>query len=890
MVGSAILHYQVLEKLGEGGMGVVYKARDAKLNRFVAVKVLPPELVSDSGRKARFVQEAKAASALNHPNIVTIHDIVSHSSGECLVMEFVEGKSLAQVIARREARLTEILKITAQIADAIAAAHTAGIIHRDLKPSNIMITESGLVKVLDFGLAKLVAGPSGPAGATITLPRTDPGMIVGTPGYMSPEQVRGQELDRRSDIFNFGLVLYEMLSGTRAFQGDTGVDVMSAILKDSPPDLPESVPAALRQIVAVCLEKNPINRFESARDIGHALRALSAGTSITGALPKVEAVEGSRARKWAYRLLLAAASITAVVFAALYFLRQPEPLDLSAYNYTPFATDAEPETNGVWSPDGRSIAYLKQVDKKNQLFVRGLDAPLPTRLTNVSGEVYGIPFWSPEGDKIYYIVDSPTGQLWSVGVAGGKPQLVVADVHAAATLSPDGKTLAIWRVEDKGGKRISSLWISSPPGSTPRKYEPAPFEQPGQFIPVILSFSPDGSKIFLSTNSGGDEVGIWLLEWPDGPKAKPRRLFPERTFYWPPSISWLPDSRRLVMALAGKIWLGDTRGGRLNQLTSPEADMHGGPSVSRDGRRIVFTLSNNDYDIMEIPLDGSALRSILATSRNEYSPSWSSAGDRMAYITNRSGAPEIWLRSAAGGWERPVVTGGDFPDEGEHTLLNVMLSPDGNRAAFTRRSGGKVKIWITSASGGKPMMLFPGISRYETASSWSPDGAFLAFLIFSEHREIAVAQIGGRDAPVLIEDPTLVTPPIWSPDGRWIAYGRGEELRLVAPDGKGARVIPCPVKPNNQGFVMVWSRDSSAIYVASSQSEIAQLFAVDFKTGKAKKIAELGKGVEFRSNTNYSLSASLSADGKSFFTSVRSYKSDLWLLEGFLRPGRRRQP
>jgi Tol biopolymer transport system component len=884
MVGSTILQYQILEKFGEGGMGVVYRARDTKLNRIVAIKVLPPELVSDPGRKARFVQEARAASALNHPNIVTIHDIVSQDSGECIVMEFVEGQPLAQLIALKENRIPDILKLTAQIADAIAAAHTAGIIHRDLKPSNIMVTESGLVKVLDFGLAKLISGPPGPAGATITLPRTDPGMIVGTPGYMSPEQVRGQELDRRSDIFNFGLILYEMLAGMRAFQGDTSADVASAILKESPPDLPESVPAALRQIVAICLEKSPINRFESARDIGFALRALSTGTSITGVVPKEEAAAPKdRPWKWGSRLAWGATAATAVVFTALYFLGRPEPLDLSAYKYTPFATEADLETGGAWSPDGKSIAYLKNPGVRGQLFVRSLNSPIPTQLANDTTGISVNPFWSPQGNRVYFINDR---KLWSVGVAGGTPLLALSDVDSAAALSPEGNALAFWRTEEREGKRMSSLWISSPPGSPPRKYEPAPFESEGSGNPIFIRFAPDGAKICLSevfTNS------VWLLDWPDGPKAKARRIFPGHVFSWAPAFDWMPNSRHLVMAINGELWLGDTKTGKLRQATSSETGGLNNPSVSPDGQRIVYTVSNDDYNIVEIPLDGSAPRPYLATSRDERSPSWSLAGDRMAYITKRSGKDEIWLRSASGDWERPIVTQADFPDGTDSAFFLMALSPDGGQVAFSRQDREGAKIWIASASGGKAMMAMPGITQWEIAPSFSPDGALFACVVFTDRGQIAVVRVGSPEPPYYHKDPSPSTAPIWSPDGRSIAYGSGEELILITPDGKITRRIPSPMRPSNQNFVMVWSRDSSVIYMASSQSQMAQLFAVEVNTGKATKLADLGNDIEFSNDVGYSMSGSLSPDGKGFFTSDRVRKSDLWILEGFPQPQRRRR-
>ena len=883
MIGKSVGQYLILEKLGEGGMGVVYKARDTRLNRLVAVKVLPPEKTADSERKARFVHEARAASALNHPNIVTIHDILTHEGMECIVMEFVAGKPLSSTIAGERMRPSEILKCAAQIADALAAAHAAGIIHRDLKPSNIMVTESGLAKVLDFGLAKLVSWPSEPEGATMTLPRTDAGTVVGTPGYMSPEQVRGRPLDRRSDIFNFGIVLYEMLSGRRAFQGDTSADVTSAILKEEPPSLSENVPAALRQIVSVCLEKNPANRFESARDIGFALRALSAGTSLTGTAAKIDEPAKKRRglKKWAYRSALAATAAAAVAFALLFFLRRPAPLDLTGYTYTPFATEAGVEWYGVWSPDGKSIAYLKQAGRLLQLFVRGLDSPVPTQLTNspTGVDLLTFPFWPPQGDKIYFLSDS---KLWSVGVAGGRPQLVLSDVYLTAALSPDGKTLAFWRYSNEDGQQTGSVWISSPPGSEPRKYQASSREYQGMLMPVYLRFSPDGKKIGLSENA---HVAVWLLDWPDGPKAGVKRIFPSRVFSNAPPFDWQPDSRHLILAIDGALWQGDTKTGALRKAAASESSYLDCPSVSADGKKIVYAAGASDWDIVRIPLDGSAPRPYLATSMIESHPSWSSAGDRMSFITNRSGKDEIWLRSGSGDWERPVVTQADFPQGETSGFICAALSPDGSRVAYTRRAGEKIEMWISTSSGGKPMDVLPGEEARSGGwmPSFSPEGDRLVYYAYTDHGEIAVIRIGSAEPPYFHKDPVPATPPIWSPDGRWIAYGSDESLVLISPDGKDIRKIPSPARPAYQSFLMVWSRDSSAIYVLSSQSETAQLFAVDIKTGKAAKISDLGKDIFFLSATNFCLAGSLSPDGKSIFTFVPKGNADLWILEGLTK-------
>ena len=283
MTGRTIAHYEILEKLGEGGMGVVYKARDTRLNRFVTLKLLPADKIADEERLRRFTQEARTASGLNHPNIITIHDIASEDGVQFMVMEFVAGKTLDQVIPRKGMRLAEVLKIGAQIAEALTAAAAAGVIHRDIKPGNVMVSDNGHVKVLDFGLAKMSERVVSSEGATATFvgeaenPRTREGTVIGTVSYMSPEQAEGRPLDPRSDIFSFGALLYEMVTGQRAFRGDTSMSTISAILRDDPAPAGQvcaDVPRDLEKIIARCLRKDPERRFQTMADVRVSLLEL----------------------------------------------------------------------------------------------------------------------------------------------------------------------------------------------------------------------------------------------------------------------------------------------------------------------------------------------------------------------------------------------------------------------------------------------------------------------------------------------------------------------------------------------------------------------------------------------------------------------------------------
>jgi len=328
MTGRTISHYEVLEKLGEGGMGVVYKARDSHLKRFVALKVLPTEKVADAERKQRFVQEARAASALNHPNIVTVHDIDQSDGIDFIAMEYVEGKSLGELIGRKGLKLSEALKYAVQIADALAKAHAAGIVHRDLKPANVMVTGDGRVKVLDFGLAKLTeTAPVGPEDPTLTeRPSTEVGLIVGTAGYMSPEQAEGKTVDARSDIFSFGSVLYEMVTGRRAFRRDSPASTLAAILHLEPPPLPAEIPQELERVITRCLRKDPLRRFQHIDDVKIALEELKE-ESDSGKLTAAQVPARPRSRRF-LRPALAAAAVAVLAAGSVFLWRraQAKPL------------------------------------------------------------------------------------------------------------------------------------------------------------------------------------------------------------------------------------------------------------------------------------------------------------------------------------------------------------------------------------------------------------------------------------------------------------------------------------------------------------------------------------------------------------------------------------
>jgi len=862
--------YEVVARLGAGAMGEVYRARDSRLGREVAIKILPAEFAFDPDRRRRFEQESRAASALCHPNIVIVFDVGEQDGVSYIVSELVDGESLRDLIERGPVSLRKTIDTGAQIADGLAAAHAAGVVHRDLKPENVMLTRDGRPKILDFGLARYQ--PATPASGTMTM--TQPGMVMGTAGYMSPEQVTGAPADARSDIFSLGIILHEMLGGKLPFARATMVETMSAILRDDPPELPATLPPAVQQAIVHCLEKEPARRFQSANDLAFNLRAIAPGSSTSGTVMKAP----PRPRRKPPVATIAAVSFATLAAAAMAFVlaRPPRGPDLAAYRFTPLATDAQPQGGAAWSPDGQNVAYVRNIaGAPDQVLVRSLSSPVPAVVASANGP--RSLSWSPDGARVYFAAE---GGIWSVSRGGGEKQVVLKGDYYCATLSPDGKAMAVWLTVGDPNQSEPKVWISSPPGSAPRKYEPVVVQSSGSFTPVYLRFSPDGKQILLSLTRGG-HPHLWLLPYPDG--GKPKEILAGFLAGGEvPDISWMPDSRHFVMAFkrvsdaAQQIWLADSRKETAEPLTAAEVD-RGGPAVSPDGTRIAFDSYDSNFEIVELPVAGGPIRTLLATSRNELFPAWAPKGSTFAYVTDRTGRREIWLHNTEDGIDRPLVTQRDFPDDQTLWLLTLAISPDGTRIAYSRISNKHLgELWISPMAGGSPLRI--GASKsFEIAPAWSPDGRWLTF--FSSDEGMVKIAAGGSDPPVSLGfSDGCENPAQWSPDGAWIACATGSGVVLVSPDGKARRTIG-----NRRAFI-TWSRDGKETYALGRVEGGKWRFgAIDVKSGAERTIYEYDANVQFGTAFNPAFPLSLSPDGKSLATSVINVHSDIWILEGFQR-------
>ncbi len=871
--------YEIVARLGAGGMGEVYRARDTRLGREVALKILPPGFSGDPGRRARFEQEARAAAALNHPNILGLYDFGEEAGVSYMVAELVSGETLAALIDRGPVPTRKLLEFAVQIADGMAAAHAAGITHRDLKPPNIMIAGDGRVKILDFGLAK----QSPPAGAhpdeTLTVAQTEPGMVMGTIHYMSPEQVRAQAVDYRSDQFSFGLILYEMATGKKPFDKPEAVETMSAILTEEAPPIERAIPGPLRWAIDRCLAKDPADRYESSRDLFRELRSLRDHLS-EGSTMQAVAIAAAPRRRVRWRVAAAFAAGLLLPLIALLLWPAPALPDQSAYRFTPFSFEPGGQRSAIWAPDGKAIAYAARGGSGPfQVLIRYLDSPYGRVVTHGAGNVYPTAF-SPDGKRILFEGDQPSDGIRSVATVGGEAVafMPLPEDTRVIAISPDNRAAAMLK---PGADGRYGVWIASPPGAALEQYTPAPFVTREVYNEPRLKFSPDGKRLLLFLNSERHREEAWLLPYPPDPAHPPVLRFTGLESYnGTPGFTWMPDSRHIVLSIApfsgalSQLWMADTVSGERYALTSGTT-ARSFPAVSPDGSRIVFTEGAGNFDIVSVDLSNAAAHRLIATERDEAMPAWAARQPVLVFVTNRNGPMEIWLHRE-GTVDRPLVTARDFPVGTTQWFMGPALSPEADRVIYTRiESGGGDHLWISSVAGGAPVPLTADSTSSEFPGSWSSDGNWFVYAALKDGKmQLMKVETSGQATPTVIQADSggNDTVPSWSPSGDSILYGD----TLFSSDGKTTRGLG---GHHAEGYT--FSPDGKLLYGTRSEGERELLFSLDLATGKEKAIGDVGKEFRPSSFLNPARRYSLAPDGKSMVYGVATSKSSLWLFEGF---------
>jgi Tol biopolymer transport system component/serine/threonine protein kinase len=872
--GQQLLHYRLIEKIGEGGMGVVWKARDTNLDRDVAIKVLPPDVATQPERLQRFEQEARTAGGLNHPNIVAVYDLGRHERSLYLVMELVRGETLREkigatrLVTGSEASATSSPSLTGssipprkaveyviQIAHGLAAAHEKGVVHRDLKPENILVTPAGRAKILDFGLAKLVDDAGDERSVTRTaVGVTAPGAVLGTVGYMSPEQVRGKEIDHRADIFALGTILYELLSGKRAFAGQSSVEALNAILTYDPPALSGEhtrISPVLDRIVRRCLEKEPGERFQSGHDLAFALQAVGEATSAE--LTRLEL--DVKAPKRRSRLTLAVVGGIAIVVAAFLAGRALTPgsggsnAALGSARMTQLTFDRGAEYQPSVSPDGRSFVYVSSKDGDLDIYLRRVGGETSINLTENSEVADRHPTFSPDGERIAFRSERDGGGIFVMGATGESVRRLT-DFGYNPSWSPDGRSILVstelvnnpfgrgtraelWRIDADTGERTRLsrdgddivqprtspgtgriVFWGLPSGTGRRVLYTMPAE--GGEARVLVDdgsinwnpvWSPDGRSIYFLSDRGGN-MNVWRIPIDEAggePRGEPQAVTRSAVM-----LAWLDvavDSGRIVFStLSGSA--SQERIGfdpvRFETSGRPEVLLESSMGVgyqdpSPDGRWLAFTGLTPQEDLYVLEIETKRLRRLTADVHKDRGPSWTPDSDKMYFFSDRSGRYQIWaIRPDGSGLEQ-------ITDVDTGSINTPVVSPDGRRGFVTYRSAACLMDLTASTPIGPEPLPPINDELHLLPTGWSPDSRRIVGV------GAGAGERGGRgvwayelDAKTYTKLSDEGSEPVWV-DGQTVAYPWQGGVRLIDTETGASRTVN-PAVPEGAG-AWRWSVD-----------------------------------------------------------------------------------
>lgn len=827
--GTRLGRYEIRSKVGEGGMGEVYAGRDTQLGRDVAVKVLPTLVSTDPDRLRRFEQEACAASALNHPNILIVHDIGAHDGMTYVVSELLEGETLRKAIGGTALGQRRAIDYASQIANGLAAAHEKGIIHRDLKPDNIFVTNDGRVKILDFGLAKLMQTDGNQLQTDVPTRRvdTDPGVVMGTVGYMSPEQLKGRTVDQRSDIFSFGAILYEMLSGRRAFHGQSAAETISAVLKEDPPELSDTnktVSQALERLVNHCLEKNPEARFHSARDVAFALEGLS-GSAV---VPNDRTTGRSfiptafRVGQWLPWAVAAVGLLVAGLTLAWTYFRQQRtdawPIEAMRFSI------AMPEKSSIpglplISPDGRYVVIrLNTDDGKELLWLRALGSLDARALVGTDSGTQ--PFWSPDGRSIGFFAN---GKLKRIDVSGGVTQIVCdAPSNPSGAWSRDGTIIfshgvgsGLYRVPADGGTPVQLTAVEA---------------SRNEIEHIWPYFLPDGRHfLFLARNAQPENSAIYVGALDSKMTTRLLQAHSSMAYASPGYVLFVrentlmaqgfdpqalqlkgdafsvaeqtvrnPNQGRAMFSVSENgvlvfrsgainsnqlIWF-DRSGKQLSVLT-PAGGYYNAPALSPDEKKIAISRLDRQTgaaaDIWLMELERGTQMRVTTDPASDYFPSWSPNGDRVTFVSTRNGMTSIYQKlSNATSPEESLVSSAELK-------YNPHASPDGQSIIYAQLNPKtNVDLYLLSLSGERKSTSFVQTDFIEAQPRFSPNGRWIAYISNETGQfEVYVERFPATGAKVAISIGGG-SQPQWRADGRELYYyAPDRKLMAVEVNGEG---------------------------------------------------------------------------------------------------------
>jgi Tol biopolymer transport system component len=881
--GSRLGPYEILAALGAGGMGEAYRARDTRLGREVAIKVLPAALSSDPERLKRFEREARSASSLNHPNIVTIYDIGSEGGVSYIAMELVKGEPLRVELVEGALPVRRLLHIGAQIAEGLAKAHAAGIVHRDLKPENVMVTEDDHVKILDFGLAKLTQPEGSSGGGTTIAPTvsgaTQEGVIVGTVGYMSPEQAVGGSIDYRSDQFSFGSILYEMATGRRAFQRGSAPQTLTAIIQDDPESIAEvnpKVPVPVRWIIERCLAKATRDRYASTEDLAHDLSTvrdrLSEATSGSGVVAEPTPV---RRRRW-WIPAAAVAVVALAAAAAVWRLRQSDYFwknPLIGATFTRLTDWEGTELDARISSDGKFVTFLADREGPFDAWVTQIGSGeflnlskgrfpelLVEELPNVGFSDDAAHVWLRVTGK----VDSPTGgrwtsSVWLVPTLGGAPRPFLANGNLAVW-SPD-RSRIVYHTPAPG----DPIFVADRNGGNPKQIF---IDKPG-FHNHYPTWSPDGRFIyFVGGIAGTLDMDIWRIPAAGG---VPERLTFHRARVAHPTLI---DDRTLIYtvytAASGVALYGLDVERRIPHVVSFGLEEYLSISADADGRRLAATVANPSRNLWTAPIsdrvvEEADVKSFRLPAGRASAPRF--GPDYLLYLSSKGAANGLWKL------KENLATELWKASQGAVTVTPAVSS-DGAQIAFAIRGEGQPRLHVMAADGTNVRALDESI-LVSDAPSWSPDGKWIAVCgIEGKANTLFKVPVDGGPPVRLVEGVTYA--PVWSPDGSVVAYteaagGATSQVKAVTPDGKPVSLPDLWVRAGGgDRYRFVGGRKELVVIQGPVRHQ--DFWLVDLVTGNRRQLTKLRPGFETRS-------FDISPDGKQILFDRYRENSDIVLID-----------